>query len=815
MKKRTSLKILIGFASVVALAVIATYVFFPKEKLRTLAQKKASEAAGVPVLIGGISPHFFPLGISLTNIQVGDEIKPAPIPFVTLKELSVGVEILPLLRKKLKINYLLLNEPKVVVFQTKETVPAVQKPVQKKSEDSGSFSLTLSKFNLKNGELKIVGPDGKGLLEVGQINESLSASISANEEINVEGLLTVGKMLVYTTAGTFGRDITLSLDKKINYKKKQDLLTIERGKMEFAHLPLSLSGTVQGVADENKNVDLKLTGGPANIKSILGFLPLKMFPQMEGVSSQGELSVDAMMKGLLSGKEGPLKSIENKLLDFSLKVALQRGKLTYPKLPKPIEGIELQVSANPEQITIAKCFLKTDSSQVMLSGKVTNYLKAPIADLSTKIQADLSEAQLLQPKESSMELAGKLFLEAQVKGSISKPVVHGKAELKSVSFQDKTLDFPGVSKVSGILTLNNQTAAIQSLSGNLGKSDFQISGKVVDYNTKPTFEFSMKSAQLYLDELLPKQPQKEPKKKTDLTLLEKVDGAISISAKNVELNKMKMQNVVGRVYVKDSIFDLREFSLGIFGGSVKLSGLANFKNTKAPTFDFNLGMQRVQAAEVLSYSSNLNQFGKLAGFLTGAVSTNVSFKGELDEDLNLNMNKLASKGTLDVVDTKLSNHPVQNQLASYLNAPSLKSLSLQNWTQPFEIKDGKLNISDMKLGNKDLQAKVSGSQALDGSTKMSVDLDLPQSLAAGLKSQIPQAAQSLLFDGADSRIQIPLELTGQISSPSLGVNQSKLTASLENRLKGKLQQQASDKLQNVVKDKKAEDNVKKALKKLF
>lgn len=811
-------------------AVLAAWLFFPKEKLRRLAESKATEAAGVPVKIGTLGLNFFPIGVSLGHIQVGEEGKTSGIPFVQVKELEVGVQLFPLIKKQLKIDYIRVDEPRIILRLSNQQVPKTE---EKKAPDQASssqdYSLSLSKLSIKNADIKVKDEKGELFLHVGKLNETLSAEVKNLNQIDLEGLLSIGTLLVYMPGGALGQGLTFELDKKISYNKEQDDLKILRGKLKFGDLPLELAGAVKGATREDVDIDATLKGGPANVKSILAYLPAKLFPQVEGVSSEGILSLHSHIKGVFSKKAGFQKSLE-KTLDFLLSFSLQKGRLTYPKLPKPIRNIEIAIEANPKHVEIAKFQAATELSSVDVKGRVYQYLTKPSFDLLAKLSTDLIEAQSMQPKSSTMSLSGKVAAEVKAKGSPDHPLLSGFVDLKSVGYHDPHSGLAELKGLTGKMALSGEKLSIDALRGNFGQSDFTIDGKLSNYSgfsasskLKPSFSVSMRSVLLNLDELIPKESAPKEKGKTDLSMLEKVSGDVSLNAKKVQFNKMGIQNVVGKARLQDGVFDLREFSLQVFGGGVKLSGLVNMKNTKAPTFDLNLGVQKIQAGELLSYSSGLNQFGKMAGFLTGQLTTSVDFKGELDESMNLKMNKLNSKGTLEIADTKLSNHPVQNQLASFLDAPSLKSFSLKNWTQPFEVKDGKLNVENMKLGHQDFQVAINGWQALDGSTKMAVDLDLPQKWAQGIKKLIPDQAANLLFDAGnpDSKIELPLELTGQITSPSFGVNKPKLTASVENRLKqklkneqDKLQQKAVDKAENVLKE-KAPADLKKALKKLF
>ena len=102
-------------------------------------------------------------------------------------------------------------------------------------------------------------------------------------------------------------------------------------------------------------------------------------------------------------------------------------------------------------------------------------------------------------------------------------------------------------------------------------------------------------------------------------------------------------------------------SLQAFGGSIALSGLANYQNPKHPTFDLNLNIQSVKAKQLLGYSQSLNRFGHLADYVSGNMGVQANFKGALDDKMSLDLNSLNSAGSLQLVGANLSGHPIQKE----------------------------------------------------------------------------------------------------------------------------------------------------------
>jgi hypothetical protein len=378
--------------------------------------------------------------------------------------------------------------------------------------------------------------------------------------------------------------------------------------------------------------------------------------------------------------------------------------------------------------------------------------------------------------------------------------------LQNLAYVAVGSDLPPLRQLNGKIDLTKQSILLRGVHGELGSSDFQINGQASHfdalYNTAAknqtvVFDLSMHNKLLNLDELMPKKKSEE---KTDVltisSLLKKLDGKVSLQADEVKFNKMQPTSVAGIAIIKQGIFNLQNFKLNIFGGGLLLDGKADFTNAENPLFDLGLDVQKMQVAKLLSYSEQLNHFGSLAGYLTGDLSTKMRFQGALDKNLQLDLNKLNANGLLGIAKANLSNHPLQNKIATLLNTPQLKQFSVANWSQALDIQSGKLNIKALKLDVADFKAMINGTQAVDGNINLGVDVDLPPNLAGGIKSLLPEAAADLLFDGSNtSSITVPLLVSGLVTAPNVGVNQQQLNSSVQKLVQTKLKAKAEGLLQ--------------------
>jgi uncharacterized protein involved in outer membrane biogenesis len=522
-------KILWIFGVLLLMLVLASAVlwwFFPKEKILREIQSRATAAIGKPVAIGDISLELLPpLGIKLSQIKVDTS---------TIATLYVKLKLLPLLKRQVEVAKVVIDTPNLI---TQLADPEVAKklpepPPSKNSSDSSSnaLAIALSDLRIINGHFRLFDAKAKDfqgtpLVELDGIDEQLSAKIQGGETITLSGVLKVAKMHFKLAGNSFGQGLQLKLEKKIVFDLGGDLLKIEQGNLEIGDLPLQLTGEVAKLRSESPIVDLKLKGGPTDIKSILGYLPKALFPQIAGVSSQGRLMLEAYVKGALPNSKSAAAPSNN--LDYFAKLDLQDGRLVYPKLKEPVEAITVSVSATPQLINIENFQAKMGTNFLQLRGKIDNYRKQPLLDLALLADLNLAEAMAMQPEASSapggkapldIKLDGHAKVDLKLVGNpkdLKKMQYKGTIALKSVTLRTPQIPVP-IENLNGNVALTEKNLSTEGISGKLQSSNFTLKGNVQDYQSAPKINANI-DAKLVLSELvklIPTPPKAEVPKES-------------------------------------------------------------------------------------------------------------------------------------------------------------------------------------------------------------------------------------------------------------------------------------------------------------
>lgn len=147
-KKKKVLFILGGGAAALVIAVVIFALTFNINSYRPRIEAAASGATGLDVRISGkIRLSFFPFGVSAKDIHIAD--KGGEI--ISLDNLKVGVELMPLLKKQLKVTSCELVKPVVTIVKDADGKYNFEGTEKKSTEERHGASFSLNELKLSKG----------------------------------------------------------------------------------------------------------------------------------------------------------------------------------------------------------------------------------------------------------------------------------------------------------------------------------------------------------------------------------------------------------------------------------------------------------------------------------------------------------------------------------------------------------------------------------------------------------------------------------------------------------------------------------------
>ena len=149
-KKKKVLFILGGGAVALVLAVVIFALTFNINSYKPRIEAVASGATGLDVRINGkIRLSFFPFGVSAKDIHVankGGEI-------ISLEDLKLGAELMPLLKKQLKVTSCELVKPAVAIVKDADGKYNFESTEKKPTKGQPGAAFSLNELKLSKGAL--------------------------------------------------------------------------------------------------------------------------------------------------------------------------------------------------------------------------------------------------------------------------------------------------------------------------------------------------------------------------------------------------------------------------------------------------------------------------------------------------------------------------------------------------------------------------------------------------------------------------------------------------------------------------------------
>lgn len=243
-----------GFIVLVIAALVIISMFIDVQKYKPEIEKKVAEATGRPFTLGGdISLSLFPwVGLSLSDLHLGNPSGFKEKDFVTVKAFDVRVKLLPLISKDIQVKRFILKGPRIVLERLKdgrgnwegigkpsdkpvpETAKDLRRPPEKKPGTGLSIkSLVVGEFAITEGyvlwidqakgERKEISDMSFRLKDVSfdrPIHLALSANVDG-KSLSLEG--TVGPLGKEPGKGTIPLEIAIKALKQLNISLKGQL----------------------------------------------------------------------------------------------------------------------------------------------------------------------------------------------------------------------------------------------------------------------------------------------------------------------------------------------------------------------------------------------------------------------------------------------------------------------------------------------------------------------------------------------------------------------------------------------------------------
>ncbi len=285
-----------------------------------------------------------------------------------------------------------------------------------------------------------------------------------------------------------------------------------------------------------------------------------------------------------------------------------------------------------------------------------------------------------------------------------------------------------------------------------------------------------------------------------------VENNLSVTSKNGVVSNIDYADFNADVKVTPVTTTITSYSAKALGGSISGNGTMQPKESK---FDVTSKIENVNLAEYFRYKAPA-----LADMMVGRISGDVQIAGAGKEWTQI-AKSLSGKGNALVLEGALTNVNIASQIISGLQGvpmvppdivqrmkarnPKLfaeNKTVFQNLSSKFQIANGRIITPDLKLATSDFTLSGDGWFSLAKEMNLSSKLTLSPKMANDIVAEVPVAKY---IQGADGRIQVPLDLTGSVLKPTIKVDSADMTAMFQKAMASQGQKQVEDQVKSGVK----------------
>jgi hypothetical protein len=792
-------KIMISAAALILLlcaAAVTAIMLFPSERIRSLVESAATDAVGMPVYVEHVGLSFRGLpAVSVSGISIGDP-HAGEQPLVHIREVRARVALLKLLSRRLEIVSISVGTPSVMIIaradSTTNLPPGAARdtvPAPRSEPPSLPVPVTLGSFSVRGGSVvyDATAVDGTKIV-LNDITTGLSLDIAADlGSVTSDGSITVGDIAL--TSGADGMELT-GLNASCSYgmtgNPSAGAFAIERGVIDLNGIAVSLTGTVSDWA----RIAWALDTGSLELADILDAIPEGATPLLAGVDAGGTVAL--AVEGLLDGSA-------TEPLTYAGSFSLADGFLAYPGLPKRIDRLGIAATFDTSTITMSAVEAAIGTSQVNMSGTISNYLTDPVLNITADGAVALSDITDAVPMPEGVDATGTVTFDIAAAGSPDDPATlaaRGYLDLADIVAElPETLHHPAT--VNGRLEFDGSAAAISGLSLVSGVSDLTIDGSLTHPfvlaglgDGQPTLTGTVTSALLDITDLMVADTESQSSVKpwemeqsiSTLPVPPVLAANIDIDLNTVRFGRLEAESTSGTVSLQEGVVSLTDMVVRAYGGSLEGGASVDIADTSAISYDGMFALKALQAAPVLADLLGVKEF------ISGALSSTLTFSGAGLDSVSM-LENLWMDGDMSFTDGAFGNLEFTRRLGEALPFLAHDALAFDRITNTFTVEDQRFITPDMSVATPYGDITVDGWTGFDTSLEYLLTIDLNRDTTRAALESLGGTVASL--SNIPDRLELTVGASGTLSDPAFALD----TTALQEFITSQIQEKAGEKLE--------------------
>ncbi|WPZ11325.1 AsmA family protein [Roseivirga spongicola] len=545
-------------------------------------------------------------------------------------------------------------------------------------------------------------------------------------------------------------------------------LNIKDGNFKYPDLPDAIKNVQLSVAIDNKTgviedtridlQDLHLEMGSNPLDAKLLIENLRDYRMTAAINGQLNLSevgnyypMDGYaMRGLINIKadaSGVYDSVRNIVPKMDIGLSLENGYIKTPDVPSAIENLTLAAGVINKSGQMADTEINVDNLSLNLDGQefVAQMKLVNPDNFSWNVKSsgslDLEKLMAIYPMEG-MQLKGKVNTNLQSNGNMkdleaqrySRLPTSGDLVLTDFSYKGDAVE-QEITISNAEARFDNNAITLANYSGKAGSTSYKMNGKIENYlgfalnDEVLTGVLSVEADQLNVNEWMTDSDDLEETTESGeplevVRIPENVVFNLTTRVNQVKYNSLTLNNMAGRVEVKNGAVALNNAGFDALNGKVSATGEYDSKPEK-PTFDFKFGAKEISIPASFQSIDMVQKMAPVTQNMTGLFSTDFNIKGALGSDMMPDYGSLTGGGLIQILQASLGQSNLLSGLASVTKLSDVGAATLDKVKMTAEIKDGRLFVKPFDLNLGDYKTTIAGSTGIDGSIDYTLAMNVP------------------------------------------------------------------------------------------
>src|SRR5690554_2838481 len=850
-KKKSIFKRILKYSGIAFLLLLITIIIIPiffKDELKELALAEANKMLNAEVAVGDfdltIFSSFPKMKLIFDDVSVTGKNEFEGIKLIDLKSFEAKLDFWSVINMEdIAVRSVKLVKPNihVKVLESGLANYDIMKSTEEMVEEGIDTTATPFKFSLEYYEIadgNIIYDDRLSSMyaNIVNINHSGSGDMTA-DVIDFKTKTTMDELTFKMEGMSYLSKVKTGLDMNIlmEFKDESSKFTLKDNELKLNALKLSFDGFYEMYKDYD-DMDLKLIASNTSFKDLLSLVPAFYHTGYESMIAKGSLSLNAFVKGKLDDARYPA-------FDFSAKV--NGASIAYPDMPATIDNVSIVAGSkfpggsNFDLMTIDVDQLKATfvGNTIDANFYMKNQMTDPYMKSKLNLNVDLASIGQVYPIGEGEEYNGKLTSDISIEGKMStlekeeydKFDAKGSLRLQKMHYASK--DLPAAVDIENMLfEFSPQQLRLAELKAKMGQSDFSMDGEVKNYMAYLFNDgdlqgvFNYHSNLLNVDEIMPPaaegatterseetaQAEVTPSGDEEVMLVpEKIDFVLNTSINKIIYDGMDINNLKGRVILRNQEAILEGLSMQTLGGTVGLSGKYNTQDKAVPKMDFSYSLKELDIEQLAKNFNTIDKLAPVAKYTKGKISSDFSMTTSLKPSFEPIYNTLNGNGSLFSSQVTISGFKPLEKLADALEMKKLSKQTLDNVRANFSFTDGKVIVKPFNVKMGKINTSVGGStsfeQDIDYELKMNIPKEeIPGELLKYAEQAIAKAKNIPGFNMKELPANIPVStfLTNTITDPKIKTNLKEQLLELGGDIKGGVKDLIDDKVSE------AKDSVK-------